>query len=129
MATDEHVLGYHVAAVFGGCDKRCLDDPDLLLEVLRNAGAAARYTVVGQLGHAFDPSGVTCALILAQSHLIGHSWPEYDAFVVDLFSCGSLRSVDVALAEIRLGVRAEWMTTTDVETRSFRQPQKGAVHE
>ena len=52
---------------------------------LQGAGA----TVVGQLSHCFPGAGLTCVLILAESHAVLHTWPETGTVNIDIFSCST----------------------------------------
>src|SRR5687768_4074869 len=65
-------------------------------EALTSAGA----TIVYQAMHAFPGAGLTCVLILAESHAVLHSWPETGTVNIDIFSCSPrLRSL-AAIAEL-----------------------------
>ena len=65
---------------------------------LERAGA----TVVGTLAHGFPGAGLTCALILLESHAVIHTWPESGTVNVDIFSCSTrLRSLE-AIDELRV---------------------------
>ena len=56
---------------------------------LRGAGA----TVVNEVRHAYPGAGLTCVLVLQESHAVLHTWPETGTVNVDIFSCSSrLRS-------------------------------------
>jgi S-adenosylmethionine decarboxylase len=56
---------------------------------LRGAGA----TVVNEVSHAYPGAGLTCVLVLQESHAVLHTWPETGTVNVDIFSCSSrLRS-------------------------------------
>jgi S-adenosylmethionine decarboxylase proenzyme len=63
-------------------------------------GALARAgaTVVGTLSHTFPGAGLTCTLILAESHATLHTWPETGTVNLDIFSCSprlnSLSAID-----------------------------------
>ncbi len=127
MCVEEISVGYRADAVFGGCDSQCILDPIHLMSVLSKASEKAGFTIVERISHAFQPHGITCAIILSQSHLIGHSWPEYDALIVNIFTCGEPDSIDIAIAAIRDGVKAEWMTS-DVKEQSIRKARIGDDH-
>ena len=64
-----------------------LDDSDFLTALLRRAGKDAGVTVVDSLTHRFVPHGITVVLILAESHLIISTWPEYRYANLDIFLC------------------------------------------
>jgi S-adenosylmethionine/arginine decarboxylase-like enzyme len=67
-----------------------LEDADALGAVLDGALAHAKFVVVGRLAHTFsDPTAVTVARILAESHAVAHSWPEHRMLTVDIFSCAA----------------------------------------
>jgi spermidine synthase len=94
-------LGYQLTADFHGCDARALDDVEgiraWLLEAARRAGA----TVVGDHVHRFNPHGVSGAVILAESHLAIHTWPEHGFAALDLFTCGRVLNAEPALDFLR----------------------------
>jgi S-adenosylmethionine decarboxylase len=81
-------------------DASILTAADELQAVLRAAAAAGGATVVGEEFHAFPNGAVTGVLLLAQSHLTIHTWPELRLANVDLLTCGEIDS-DVVLGLIR----------------------------
>ena len=56
---------------------------ELFVDALGRAGA----TVVNTVSHAFPESGLTCVLILRESHAVLHTWPETGMVNIDIFSC------------------------------------------
>ena len=63
---------------------------DLFIDALGRAGA----TIVDTVSHAFPKTGLTCVLILRESHAVLHTWPETGTINIDIFSCTPrLRSV------------------------------------
>jgi S-adenosylmethionine decarboxylase len=81
-------LGRHVLAEFWGC--RHVDDPDQVEAALVEAAHAAGATILGANVHHFgEGMGVTGVLLLAESHLSIHSWPELEYAAVDVFVCGA----------------------------------------
>ena len=55
---------------------------------LESAGA----TVVQALSHTFPGAGLTCVLILAESHAVLHTWPETGTVNIDIFSCSRFKN-------------------------------------
>ena len=49
-----------------------------------------KATIVGSHFHAFSPHGVSGVVVIAESHLTVHTWPEHNFAAVDVFSCGEL---------------------------------------
>ena len=81
-------LGRHVLAEFYECDADAINDVRLVEETLINAAKEARATVIGSSFHVFEPHGVSGVVVISESHLAIHSWPEYAYAAVDIFTCG-----------------------------------------
>jgi len=81
-------LGRHLLIDFHGCAPALLDDPAHLEQALHEAALAAGATVLNATFHRFSPCGVTGVLLLQESHLAIHTWPERAFAAVDLFTCG-----------------------------------------
>ena len=74
---------------------RVLTDRRRLREILRAAANEGGATVVGEEFHVFPNGAVTGVLVLAQSHLSIHTWPEFALANVDLLSYGDVRGDEV----------------------------------
>jgi S-adenosylmethionine decarboxylase len=81
-------------------DSSILTDAGELRTVLFAATEAGGATVVGERFHAFPNGAVTGALLLAQSHLTIHTWPELRLANIDLLTCGDIDG-GLVLATIR----------------------------
>lgn len=73
---------------YSGCDPVVLDDLELIRNLMLKAAAAAGTVVVGSLFKPFQPQGVTGVLVIEESHLSIHTWPEHGYAAVDFFTCG-----------------------------------------
>ena len=87
-------------------DAAVLTDAAALSAVLRAAADAGGATVVGEEFYAFPNGAVTGVLLLAQSHLSVHTWPELALANVDLLSCGDIDG-NVVLTTIRARLDVE----------------------
>jgi S-adenosylmethionine decarboxylase len=76
-------------------DPSVLTDAVRLREILETGAEAGGATVVGEEFHVFPNAAVTGVLVLAQSHLSIHTWPEFSLANVDLLSYGDVRAGDV----------------------------------
>ena len=94
-----------------------LTDEDRLNTVLHEAAEAGGATVVGEKFCVFPNGAVTGVLLLAQSHLSIHTWPEFALANVDLLSYGDVRG-EVVLASIRDALDVERSRVTCLR-RSF----------
>lgn len=85
-------------------DEAVLTDRDRLKQILYEAAELGGATVVGEEFCVFANGAVTGVLVLAQSHLSIHTWPEHSLASVDLLSCGDMPGEVVLHAiERRLG--------------------------
>jgi len=83
-------LGRHLVVEYYGCDEAKLDAEDVVRAGLLAAANAVGATVVGQAFHRYAPQGVTGVVLIAESHLSVHTWPESGYAAVDVFTCGGL---------------------------------------
>ncbi|MGA0572022.1 adenosylmethionine decarboxylase [Variovorax sp. VNK109] len=86
--------GLHLTADLMGCrcDPLWLTDADRLAERCEAAVMQAGLSAVAKLAHTFPasdsgPGGVTATVLLAESHLCVHTWPEIGAATLDVYVC------------------------------------------
>lgn len=84
--------GTHGLLDLHGCPPELLSDAARLQTLLEYAAARAGATLLHAHFHTFGGGGgVTGVLLLAESHISIHTWPEYGFAAVDIFLCGRLR--------------------------------------
>jgi len=93
-------LGHHLLVEYTGCDAAVLADLDRVTAAMLAAARASGATIVTHSFHHFSPHGVSGAVIIAESHLAIHTWPEHCFAAVDFFSCGPV-DMDRGLAVLR----------------------------
>ncbi len=89
--------GLHLTADLRGCAacRPVMTETDTLREACLDAVESAGLTAVGELFHRFvpasptaaAPSGITGVVLLAESHLAVHTWPELEAATLDVYVC------------------------------------------
>lgn len=82
------ILGRHVIAEYYGCNAQHLDDIAKLSQLLVTAARRAGATPLKQEFHQFAPHGISGVIIIMESHLTIHTWPELKYAAVDFFTCG-----------------------------------------
>lgn len=85
---EQATLGNHIIVEFYDCKITSLSDVSKVEKAMIEAAKEAGATVVGSNFHQFNPYGVSGVVIIAESHLTIHTWPEYGYAAVDLFTCG-----------------------------------------
>ena len=83
-------LGRHVLLELYDCDADLLKLPADAERILLDAATAMGATIVDSHFHAFPVHGVSGVVVIAESHLTVHTWPEHRYAAVDVFSCGDL---------------------------------------
>jgi len=84
-----NALGRHLLVELHDCDKEALNDLGFLRDVMVKAAVDSGAVVLGESFHRFSPQGVSGVVIIAESHLSIHTWPEYGYAAVDIFTCGT----------------------------------------
>jgi S-adenosylmethionine decarboxylase len=81
-------LGRHILAEFKECEEEILNDIQGIERLLLRAADEAGVFVLGSFFHRFEPHGVSGVVIISESHLSIHTWPELGYAAVDIFTCG-----------------------------------------
>lgn len=105
-----NALGRHILAELYGCNAAILNDVGMVEQVMVEAAQEAGAEVREVAFHHFSPQGVSGVVVISESHLAIHTWPEYSYAAVDVFTCGD--KVDPWDAFRRL---AEKMQADEVE--------------
>lgn len=85
-----NALGSHLLVELRDCSPAVLNDLDKVRSAMVSAAEAASATIVDVSFHEFSPFGISGMVIIAESHLSIHTWPEYGYAAVDIFTCGDL---------------------------------------
>lgn len=82
------LMGRHILAEIYGCDFDILNDLKRIEEIMINAALEAGAEVREFVFHRFSPQGVSGVVVISESHLTIHTWPELGYAAVDVFTCG-----------------------------------------
>ncbi|MEM0445401.1 MAG: adenosylmethionine decarboxylase [Nitrososphaerota archaeon] len=82
-------LGRHIIVELYGCNPEILSDADTLLEILTEAAVCSGATIIGKYVERFDGGGgVSAIVVIKESHISLHTWPELRYASLDIFTCG-----------------------------------------
>jgi len=115
-------LGTHLLLEMAGCNAEMLDDTERVSSVLLDAAEDARATILGSSFHRFSPQGVSGVVVIAESHLSIHTWPEFGYAAVDVFTCGNRAMPHLAAASL---IRAFAPTHHDISEIARGVPEEG----
>jgi len=106
-------LGRHIVCEFSGCDPMLLSDVDGIHKMMVTAAKAARATIMESAFHRFEPQGVSGTVILAESHLSIHTWPEKGYAAMDFYTCGDHTDPWLACEHAAQALEAKSVLTTE----------------
>jgi len=81
-------LGRHILAEVFGCDPGVLNNFEEVERIMVQAALEAGAEVREVAFHRFSPQGVSGVVIISESHLAVHTWPELGYAALDVFTCG-----------------------------------------
>lgn len=119
-------LGRHLLAEFSGCDAAALGDLEGVTAAMLEAATRSGATIVTQSFHRFGGGGgVSGVVIIAESHLAIHTWPEHGFAAVDFFTCGGKVDPSIAVAHLKAAFQCELAETVEVSRGPLRvnEPQ------
>ncbi len=92
------VLAVHIIAELYGCNNEQISYVESLQPVFRDVVKASGLTEITSRFHQFEPYGVTGFVLLAESHISIHTWPEYEYAAVDIYTCSTEKKANNALS-------------------------------
>lgn len=114
-------LGQHVLAEFFECDPNILNNVSMVEKLMTEAALECGATIVQKCFHMFSPYGVSGVVIISESHLAIHTWPELGYAAVDLFTCGDKCDPKVSYAYLKKMFNSK--------NASYRELKRGIIDE
>jgi S-adenosylmethionine decarboxylase len=100
---DVETIGHHYIAEASGCSPNVIGKVESVEQILVRAAEVAGVQVWSISFHRFSPNGVSGVVVISESHMSVHTWPEYGYAAVDIFTCGGSakpeKAVEWALKE------------------------------
>ncbi len=115
-------LGQQLIVELYGCDRTLLDDPSRLERILTESISRAGGTIIRPCFHHFSPHGVTGVVVIAESHVAIHTWPEFGYCALDVFTCGTQVKTDRIFEFVRLELQAQETSVMEVKRGTLVLP-------
>lgn len=93
-------IGIHLVGDLKGVAPEKISQTDTMQEIMESAVKFGKLTKIRSYYHQFTPSGVSGIILLAESHLSFHTWPEYGLVALDIFTCGPTENAESAMEYI-----------------------------
>ncbi|MGI6037946.1 MAG: adenosylmethionine decarboxylase [Limnochordia bacterium] len=88
----QNALGRHILCEAYGCDPEVLNHRELIEQIMVNAALAVGAEIREVAFHNFSPQGVSGVVVISESHLAIHTWPELGYAAIDVFTCGHVNA-------------------------------------
>lgn len=111
-------IGIHLVADF--YSGKIIESSKELRKVLISAAKKAGSTPLKISIHKFYPRGITGVLLLAESHIAVHSWPEYNFLAIDIFTCGKNSIPEKALEFLKIVFKPKKIKVLKIERGKIR---------
>jgi len=122
-------LGRHVLAEVYGCRFDVLNDARQVENIMINAALEAGAEIREVVFHKFSPQGVSGVVVISESHLAIHTWPELGYAAVDVFTCGSSVNPWDACNYLEKEFQADYVNASEVKRGLFdKQEERLAVN-
>ena len=122
----QRTLGTHTLIDFHKCS-RLPNDPNRLCEALEHAARLIGATVVQSVFHKFTPYGLSGVVVIAESHMAIHTWPEHNAACVDFFTCNSRMNPLPGIEFLCNEFKAASYATTQIARGNAHHTNKGGA--
>jgi S-adenosylmethionine decarboxylase len=121
-------LGRHVLAEIFGCRFDILNDVKKVEENMISAAHEAGAEIREYVFHKFSPQGVSGVVVISESHLAIHTWPELGYAAVDVFTCGEKVNPWDACNYLVGKFKAGYMTATEVKRGLINELPKRVIN-
>lgn len=81
-------VGHHYIVEASGCDPKIISDVSKVQQILVKAAEMSGANVWAVSFHKFPPTGVSGVVVISESHISTHTWPEYGYGALDFYTCG-----------------------------------------
>lgn len=108
-------IGYHYIVEASGCDPKVLGDPAKLKEILLKAAKIGKMDIRIVHFYKFSPTGVSGMVVVSESHVSIHTWPEEGYAAIDVYICGTKSEPEKTLEYILKEIGAEHAHITEIE--------------
>ena len=107
--------GDHYLVDLYGCDASIISDAQPTEEALMKAAKECGATILEFHFHQFSPQGVSGMILIAESHLSVHTWPESGFAAVDIFTCGEDMQPEIAIRVLETAFGADRVDVMNVK--------------
>ena len=90
------IVGKHIIAELYGVNRELISKESTVKQIIEEVVEESGLTKVGSVYKQFNPHGVTGIVLISESHVSVHTWPEYELVNLDIFTCGDTDKAEKA---------------------------------
>ncbi|KPJ60466.1 MAG: S-adenosylmethionine decarboxylase [Latescibacteria bacterium DG_63] len=117
-------IGHHYVVEGSGCDPSIIGSVEKVQQILARAAEIANTKIWSISFHRFPPYGVSGVVVISESHLSVHTWPEAHYVALDIYTCGRDAKPEDAVDYAMKEFGATEMHTTEI-TRGLEEEEEG----
>ena len=121
-------LGRHFLVEYHRCDPEVLNHKEKIERVMIEAADICGATVLESSFHNYAPQGVSGIVVIAESHIAIHTWPEFHYAAVDIFTCGTKVDPWKAYDHIKVCLDSRETSIREIERGELTQLESRVVH-
>ena len=115
-------LGKQIMVELYGCNSEKLNNQSFISESMTEAAIKAKATIVQKYFHEFSPYGISGTIVIAESHINIHTWPEHHYAAIDIFTCGDDLKPEEAAEYLKSAFEA-----VEMETKNYTRGSVEAI--
>ena len=108
-------LGQQIFIDLYGCNTAQLNDVAYIKKCMEEAAEKAHATIINATFHHFSPHGVSGVVVIQESHLAIHTWPEHGFAAIDMFTCGDTIDAVAAYEHLKATLQATRSTIAEMQ--------------
>ncbi len=116
-------LGRHILVEYYDCNCELLNNCDFIADSMVEGARRANATIVSHDFHTFSPHGVSGVVVIAESHVAIHTWPEYGYAAVDIFTCGETINPWVIYNYLNEKFESGYASRMEMKRGQFEMPE------
>ena len=121
-------IGKHIIVELSNCDPNIINNLGEVKKILIEASLIANAEIKELAFHRFSPQGVSGVVVIAESHISVHTWPEYGYVALDIYTCGDKADPLKACSYIAETFKAENIFATEIERGLEDSTKKVFLH-
>jgi S-adenosylmethionine decarboxylase len=116
-------LGRQILVEYYHCNPEIINDVTEIESILLEGTKRAKASIISHNFHKFSPHGVSGTIVIAESHIAIHTWPEYNYAAVDIFTCGETIDPWIIQEFVKERFESKSISSMELKRGMFKVPE------